>query len=688
MNTISFLRIGGQRITWAILAAALWTGLTAALPAAVAQEEQPAALAVDAGSRPAEATSDSCPLAASKTTSAPSEEDLARFAATPLQMTLRPFLSGSAMVWFAVIVILALSLTFKPILCIRNLDALVLAALCLLLAARDDPTLPDWGSHTWTWRACLGLSIGAGYWLLRGTRLLLSRRSQGAKFDLPAGVLLMMVLAGLAVGYYHITDAPNSDASIAANDGAVYYESFGKLPYGDVAGSDNQSPLLYMLHAGVLRFVEPTWITDEQLINLVLFILMAIGVSIIGHRLHSAAAAHVMVAILCVFPGTLECLSRPDIMLPATLLTWSVALALLPGVGSILGTCCLVLTGIAWPWAWLGLPLMLGHFFRRGAHAVGSLVGLAGGVALICVSLLHFVEPAIPRSSGALARAGTEPKYTAYFSSAETVVVQAQEAETSPEDQPDPKPRSALLWRFLVNNDATTFQDITAQAAPWHFDWPTGVDPAKTAYYEIAPLSDMKPSLQAAYRKAMATQPTTRRLLAAARTVLEATWFPTNTPEPVITDAWTIWSGPGPAKTLWLFTPQQWAKLALGLLTIWATLALFFGRRTQPRQLVGGLLIVTAGTLLASGDGAVTNLVWCMPLVLALWATPDEPETNRPNPISAARPKPAPARSAPSTSRGPFFEQGPEPRITTDERKPDAATYQLAAKPDETPDAT
>ena len=61
-----------------------------------------------------------------------------------------------------------------------------------------------------------------------------------------------------------------------------------------------------------------------------------------------------MMAVFCVFPGSLECLPRPEIMLPSFLLTWTIVFALLPFVGGALATLCLVLAGVAWPWAWLG----------------------------------------------------------------------------------------------------------------------------------------------------------------------------------------------------------------------------------------------------------------------------------------------------------------------------------------------
>ena len=61
------------------------------------------------------------------------------------------------------------------------------------------------------------------------------------------------------------------------------------------------------------------------------------------------------------------------------------------------------------------------------------------------------------------------------------------------------------------------------------------------------------------------------------------------------------------------------AKLLTGVLAVLIGLMLLRGTRRQPRHLVGGLLIVSSATLLVSDLGAVTNTVWLLPTLLALW---------------------------------------------------------------------
>jgi len=89
-------------------------------------------------------------------------------------------------------------------------------------------------------------------------------------------------------------------------------------------------------------------------------------------------------------------------------------------------------------------------------------------------------------------------------------------------------------------------------------------------------------------------------------------------------------------------------KVLVLALVFWATLVIFLGRRNRPRHLLGALALTASGTLLASEAGAVTNLVWLVPLVTAFWA------------VHEPSPAPRPV-TVPSTIS---FEPGPAPRIT------------------------
>ena len=72
-----------------------------------------------------------------------------------------------------------------------------------------------------------------------------------------------------------------------------------------------------------------------------------------------------------------------------------------------------VLAGVAWPWAWLSILVLLGYFFRSGLQAFASLAGLLGGVAGTIALLTWLTPPSVPRADGALLRAEQLPPYTA-----------------------------------------------------------------------------------------------------------------------------------------------------------------------------------------------------------------------------------------------------------------------------------
>jgi hypothetical protein len=276
-----------------------------------------------------------------------------------------PDLRGPVLTWFAVFVILLLALQAKPLLAWRNLDGLVLAATCLLLALRanTDAAPTRFVGQTWQWSSYLALTIVAAYWLLRGLHLVFTRVARVGGCNLSSGAMLVLVVAGLAISIDQIVRTPISPGSRDAMIGGVQMARSGKLPYGDVSGSDSRSPLLYVLHAGAAGLTEMVAADDEvpaattslagrqgspnrqlvsvevtavRVVNAVLLVITAAGLYLVGRRLHSSAMGFSIVAIFCVFPGVVECLPRPEIMLPAALLTWGLAFALLPGVGGLL----------------------------------------------------------------------------------------------------------------------------------------------------------------------------------------------------------------------------------------------------------------------------------------------------------------------------------------------------------------
>lgn len=601
--------------------------------------------------------------------------------------TIWPDLSESTIAWFAAIVVLALTLR-RPWRSARNLDGVILAAMCLfvLLRAFDTASIDD--GVSWQWRAYLGLTLLAIYWVARGTSVLLANRVRNAGERDLNGALVVLTVVSVALCAYHLATASLSTDSRDTIAGSFYMAHTGELPYGTPADLSGRSPLAILAHAGVVRAAAPTlaahrvmerwqtWTTRAEWeqapwwgwaedtvarpVNAVLFALLIFGLYVLGRRLRSPAAGLTMVAVFCVFPGVHECLARPGIMLPATLLTWAIVFSLWRGIGGLLGTFGLVITGLAWPWAWLGLPLLLAYFFRRSWQALGSIAGLGAGVAVIVIGLMELVSPALPRKAAALDHAGVQPSFTAERVDESTLVFSHQIAAT----QPASAAGTQYFWRALLERSATPVARADA-ATGVQIDWPNDVNGHTVWYWEVQPTPAARPLLQQAYRQHAAALPNAQRLLVNLRTLMEATWLPQVGLDPPIEPAWRYWGGQ-PLSSGWR-TARRVVKICVGLLVIWATLAIFFGRRTQPRHLLGAFLLLVAGTLLASASGAVTNLAWLMPFVVALWALPDE-EQDTPNAAQRARMKERASAPPPTIPLAPVG--GPTPRITVDDQAP------------------
>lgn len=587
-----------------------------------------------------------------------------------------PDLSPPTLAWFAAVVILALTLRLRPMLTLRNLDALVLVGMCLLVALRGgSPAAPlrAWGPAWW---ASVGLTASAVYWLVRGAVLLRGGGSARHEGNVSRGAMVVLLSAALAVGVHQLATAPISDGSRDGIIGGLCLAETGRLPYGDAPGFETRSPLLYLVHAGAVWAVPPIleprvaeqpeamlwdtrdewlatpWLeqatlTAARLVNAVFFVLMLVGLLVIGRFLRSAAVGPTMVAIFCVFPGALECLPRPEIMLPTVLLTWTIAFALMPAVGGLLATLTLTLAGAAWPWAWPGLPVLLAYFWRRGWPALGSSAGLLAGGALIAAGLLALVRPGMPRADGALAIAGERPAYTVQLAADGVLVIDRRDAGQPP--GPAQRALSAPLWRWLLRSESVT---LPRQPGGLDIDWPNAVSGEDVLFREVAASPEARAALQPAYRSAVGELPWYRRLPVALRTVLEATWVPVTPVAGPVPGAWALWAGPQPLEGGWVLV-RRLVKVAVGLLAVVAAVLICLGQRTAPRHLVAGLLAVGAGSLLASASGAVTNLVWLLPAALALWALHEVPES-----------KIAATELAEFQELAAAGEDGPAPRIT------------------------
>ena len=598
-----------------------------------------------------------------------------------------PDLNWPTTCWFAVLAVLALTLRLRPLWSIHNLDALVLAAMCPLLALRDVPGGPATSAHTWQSWGYFGLTIAVVYWVLRALVLIAARGPLQRGAAVSGTVRLVLAVAGLALCFHTLATAPLSPASRDGIVGGLCTSATGKLPYGDTPQFDARSPLLYLVHAGAVRVVPPglvpegeafpkrmTWENRDwwlaqpwtesahlgaaRLVNAALFVLTLLGLCVIARRLEVEGAASILVTLFCIFPGTLECLARPDIMLPTLLLTWTIACALLPGVSGLLALLGMVLAGVAWPWAWLGLPVLLAYFWRRGWQDVGSTLGLLGGVAACIFGLAWLVQPSVPRANGALGLAGLQPLYDARLANEDTLVLDQRNVTTQDVTSPA---LTARLWRVLVERQSVTLKDAADDLGPLKIDWPNGVNGGSILDREVQPTPAALPVLQAAYRRVVEKTPDPTRVLVAARTVIEAAWTPAHPVEPPVTGVWELWGGPPPLAGRWLLFRRA-VKAGVAILVIWATLAIFLGRRARPRNLLGALLLTSCGGLLASEVGAVTYLVWLLPPWLALWAVHEAPEP-RAAPVTAGLPVGVVPRMTPLDPKLP-------PRITIEPPRP------------------
>jgi hypothetical protein len=578
--------------------------------------------------------------------------------------SLLPELSGPTVAWMAVVVILLLTLGFKPLLSWHNLDGLVLALTALLLSLRSSLSESgDPGGQTAQWWTYLLLCLGGAYWLVRGLQLLFARPALALQPNVSEGAMLVLVVAGLFVAGSRIAHAPLSDGSRDGLVGGIYTAETGKLPYGDAIGHDARSPLMYLTHAGAVKLMKPTvaagaelrwedratWLdaatletldpTAARLVNALLFALFLAALAGIGHRLHSVAAAQTLVVIACVFPGVLECASRPEIMLPTVLLSWSLAFALLPGLGGLLAVLTMVFAALAWPWAWLMLPALLAYFLRRRLQTLGALAGLLIGLAATVLGMTTLVAPALPRADGALREAGITPEYAARLSNDGTPIIERYQ----PSETVVPTLRKHI-WTPMIGQDEVRLDSASTQPA-----LPNGVDAAAVRYRDVAASGPAREALQREYRAALSREPRVTQALASLRTLLEATWKPAITPALPVVGVWDLWAVNRPVGP-WTLT-RRIAKVAVGLLALLVAFVLIRGRPKQLQQLIGALLALGAATLLISYLGAATNWVWVMPTALAALASRDN---------ATAPPPEIPAR------RRPPVDLGPAPRITVE----------------------
>ena len=581
-----------------------------------------------------------------------------------------PHFDPTTLAWVAVVVILMLTLQTRPFFSLRNVDGLMLVLIALLLPLRDNESFirGDQSGATVQWWVYLVLTLIALYWVLRGLRLALARVVPVWQTNVSEGGLVVVLAAGLILVGNYVAKAPVTDGSRDGLTGGICVADTGKLPYGEGANFDARSPLLYLLYGGAVQVVEPTYNVSEsldwdqrtdwdkeevfnsptfddtviRLVNALLTLLLLAALAAIGYRNHSVAAGQCLVAIACVFPGSIECLGHPEIMLPTVLLAWSVALARVPGIGGLLSLLLAVMAGVAWPWAWLVLPVLLAYFLRNGVPGLGAVVGLLGGAAAIVAGLLTLVAPSLPRQDGALKGAGYTPTYAARNSSDGALVI-----EYNPEHETVEPTFKSWFWKWMLSRDELTLSDVTPQPA-----LPNGVDAGAVMLRDINANGPARLSLQRAYRASLRDLSPVDRALVAARTVIESTWKPATPPAVARIGAWDLWNATvAPERAAHWDLIRRVCKVLAGVLALLLAVVMMRGERPRIHHLVGALLVISAAVLLVSPAGAVANWVWLLPTVLAALAAQSLPLT---------------AKKTPAIGQLPPLDYGPAPRITVD----------------------
>lgn len=573
-------------------------------------------------------------------------------------------LDARSMLWASVFVILLALLRLKPLFCTRNFDALILVAMAFAVAGRPEVgRLPfDPSGHSVQWWSYLVLSVAAGYWLLRGFHVLGAREIRPADPNVASGGLLVLVLAALLVGLRQsqVESTPQARDAVV---GGMYMAQTGKLPYGFVPGA-SASPLVYAVQSCADRIApvssanvgglpaELRWSNHQEwsgsdwwesadlrpmrLVNGALLILTLGALVALGKKYGSPNLGLALAAIFALFPGALAGFGRPDQMLPAALLAWTLVFAGMPYVGGLLSGWTLVLAGVAAPWAWLAAPALLAYSMRRGLRWVGTFTGLLGGGILVLLALTAWTRPLMPRLDGALAQAALPVQYGATLDDDGSVVL----STLSPPHEPPAATFKSALWKRLLDAEALTLADADAAVK-----LPAGVAPESIEFKNIVGSGRALEKLNEHYAAAAARLPESSRLWVALRTVLESTWCAAPVPQPAdqesrvaaaqvekLPGAWALWASAHPqSDAVWTILRRS-AKVVAGVLALIVAIALLRTRLADSGRFLGAATVVVAATQLASESGAADNLVWLLVGACALVAA----AVRNPSPPAAA----------------------------------------------------
>lgn len=563
---------------------------------------------------------------------------------------------------FGAVVVLILFLSSRPFATGRSLDAIILAAGCVLLALRGgSPAL--FGPGT-TWLAYILLTMFGAYWLARGFVFLRAAYIPRAEIGVGDAAQGVLAVAALLMALHTIANAPLTRASQDGLIGGVHLLNTGKMPYGETIGYDGQSPLLYAAHAAVAYLMPPeiavgselvplTWdkravwehmdwpeaegVAAARMVNALLFLLSILGLTTLGRWLHSTSMGLALATAFAVLPGISECLPRPDILLPVALFIWVIVLATLPGLFALFAGALLVIAGLAWPWLWLALPAVLFWFVGRGWAASAGAVGVVAGVAAAVWIAIGLSLPAPPRADGAIAAAGVTTTRVARVQD-HALVISPQDGAANPASG-----LRAQLWQMLLDRESGR---ITAGTENLRYEDAAGTG-GEMNFRELAADGDARERLMPLYRTAVAENGYLPRL----RTLLEAVWLPARPAEPTARGAWQIWTAGAPEREAQIVNIRRAMKVAAAILALLLAVMVIANRLNQPYQLIGALTTICAAALIASESGAAANQALLLTPVLLLFAVDGRASSvggsNRPD---FAPPPPVPSGSGPRIS--------------------------------------
>lgn len=612
------------------------------------------------------------------------------------EFELVPVMSQAVQTWIALLIVLMLLVQVAPWRTWRNLDALAVGALCVFLLLRD-PVAGRWRAghpdEIWVYLVLVAVAL---YWVLRGVVVVARGAGRGLDVNLSRGALLIVTLGAVLLGF----DAQlRSGTTLAARDGmygALTMLNEGHLPYGAHDGHDGRSPLLYLTYYPLVAAspdcqpddpamapltpadfayahtapASDAWRTTVRVTHLALLALLALGVWVLGARLHSGRMAAMLVVLVLVFPGASRHFADPTVLIPATLIAWGLALATIPAIGGLLGTVLLVAAGLAWPWAWLGVPVMVAYFLRQGWQALGTIVGLLAGLAGIVAMLFYTVAPAAPLTPGAREVAGYETPYVARIDDRQHVVIERATASETPEAELAPK---RWLWQGLLAGEALTLAD-----ADHDFRLPSGTDAGAVAFLDVRVSPETRPAVNAAYRAAFEDGAGPwARLAASTRTLLEATWLQPSSTRGPSAGTWHVWAAVTDGEQVIDWT-RRGVKVFVGIMVV--ALAYVALRRRAPRYLLfGGVTTVLLLGLLASTSGGATDWGIIFPAILGLIAATGERPVVPPKPAGRQAVAPPPPDTAHPLDHSPPAPQPdlpplslvdePAPRISVEEQQ-------------------